>query len=105
MKVYTGFVDIHFLREACYWGDSNTGSDHMLDGRGAPSFSLYFAALDAKLTWPTDTVYQSTVITYLAQVQKHLPKWLYPTTRCIIDTTEAYIQMPSNPTAQQLTFA
>ena len=30
---------------------------------------------------------------------------LYPRTRCIIDATEIYIQMPSNPTAQQLTFS
>ena len=30
---------------------------------------------------------------------------LYPKTRCIIDATEIYIQMPSNPTAQQLTFS
>jgi len=29
---------------------------------------------------------------------------LYPSTRCIIDNTEIYIQMPSNPSAQQLTF-
>ena len=30
---------------------------------------------------------------------------LYPKTRCIIDATEIFIQMPSNPTAQQLTFS
>ena len=30
---------------------------------------------------------------------------LYPSTRCIIDATEIYIQMPSNPSAQQLTFS
>ena len=30
---------------------------------------------------------------------------LYPTTRFIIDATEIYIQMPSNRTAQQLTFS
>ena len=29
----------------------------------------------------------------------------YPTTRCIIDATEIFIQMPSNPQAQQLTFS
>ena len=29
----------------------------------------------------------------------------YPTTRCIIDATEIYIQMPSDPQAQQLTFS
>ena len=30
---------------------------------------------------------------------------LYPRTRCIIDATEVYIQMPLNPTAQQITFS
>ena len=30
---------------------------------------------------------------------------MYPKTRCIIDATEIFIQMPSNPTAQQLTFS
>ena len=30
---------------------------------------------------------------------------LYPTTRCIIDATEIFIQMPLNPTAQQLTYS
>ena len=30
---------------------------------------------------------------------------LYPRTRCIIDATEIFIQMPSNPTAQQMTFS
>ena len=30
---------------------------------------------------------------------------LYPKTRCIIDATEIFIQMPSNPIAQQLTFS
>ena len=30
---------------------------------------------------------------------------LYPSTRCIIDDTEIYIQMSSNPSAQQLTFS
>ena len=29
----------------------------------------------------------------------------YPTTRCIIDATEIYIQQPSSPIAQQLTFS
>ena len=32
-------------------------------------------------------------------------KEFYPTTRCIIDATELYIQAPSNPQAQQLTFS
>ena len=30
---------------------------------------------------------------------------LYPKTRCITDATEIFIQMPANPTAQQLTFS
>ena len=41
-------------------------------------------------------------------VNKFMPitfRMLYPTTRCIIDATEIFIQMPSNPTAQQLTFS
>lgn len=29
----------------------------------------------------------------------------YPQTRCIIDTTELFIEMPSNPSAQQLMFS
>ena len=32
-------------------------------------------------------------------------KEFYPTTRCIIDATELFIQSPSNPHAQQLTFS
>ena len=32
-------------------------------------------------------------------------KEFYPTTRCIIDATELFIQTPSNPQAQQLTFS
>ena len=32
-------------------------------------------------------------------------KDIYPTTRCIIDATEIFIQTPSNPQAQQLTFS
>ena len=30
---------------------------------------------------------------------------LYPSTRCIIDATEIFIQKPQNPSAQQLTFS
>lgn len=30
---------------------------------------------------------------------------MYPCTRCIIDATELFIEMPSNPSAQQLTFS
>ena len=32
-------------------------------------------------------------------------KHLYPSTRCIIDPTEVYIQRPQDPTAQQLRFS
>ena len=32
-------------------------------------------------------------------------KELYPSTRCIIDATEIFIQKPQNPNAQQLTFS
>lgn len=44
----------------------------------------------------------------MARKAKYMPKSFkdkYPTTRCIIDATEVFIQMPSNPTAQQLTFS
>ena len=30
---------------------------------------------------------------------------MYPTTRCIIDAKEIFIEMPANPSAQQLTFS
>ena len=42
------------------------------------------------------------------QVNKYMPesfKNAYPTTRCIIDATEIFIQSPSNPQAQQRTFS
>ena len=42
------------------------------------------------------------------QVNHFMPqlfKEFYPTTRCIIDATELFIQSPSNPQAQQLTFS
>ena len=42
------------------------------------------------------------------QVLHFMPKVFkenYPTTRCIIDATEIFIQSPSNPQAQQLTFS
>ena len=42
------------------------------------------------------------------QVDLFMPKSFkdtYPTTRCIIDATEIFTQMPSNPIAQQLTFS
>jgi hypothetical protein len=43
-----------------------------------------------------------------AQVLHFMPqsfKEFYPTTRCIIDATEIFIQSPSDPVAQQLTFS
>ena len=47
--------------------------------------------------WPTRTI-----------IDSHMPcifKDLYPSTRCIIDATEIFIQKPQNPSAQQLTFS
>lgn len=41
-------------------------------------------------------------------VDKYMPTSFqsqYPRTRCVIDATEIYIQIPSNPTAQQITFS
>ena len=57
---------------------------------------LYFKFRDISL-WPSRQ-----------QVNDYMPpafKESYPTTRCIIDATEIFIQMPSNPQAQQLTFS
>ena len=57
---------------------------------------LYFKFRDISL-WPS-----------WQQVNDYMPpafKESYPTTRCIIDATEIFIQMPSNPQAQQLTFS
>lgn len=150
VQFYTGFADFEtfkiaftFLGEAVYclryWGNSNTGSDHILDSRGAPrkltpmnEFLLVLCRLRCGLL-EIDLAHrfgisQSTVsrilITWInflyfkfkdlniwptkEQIQMHLPKQFkekYPTTRCVIDATEVYIQMPSNPTAQQLTFS
>lgn len=42
------------------------------------------------------------------QVNHYMPRTFkedYPTTRCIIDATEIYIEKPSSPVAQQLTFS
>ena len=41
------------------------------------------------------------------QVDQHMPRCFdeYPRTRCIIDATEIFIQQPSSPAAQQLTFS
>lgn len=42
------------------------------------------------------------------QVQYYMPtsfKDSYPTTRCVIDATEIFIEQPSSPVAQQLTFS
>ena len=47
--------------------------------------------------WPSRTI-----------VDANMPlifKELYPSTRCIIDATEIFIQKPQNPSAQQLTFS
>ena len=63
----------------------------------------------------------NTWIAFLFHKFKELPLWpswdvidhympvsfrsMYPTTRCIIDATEIFIEMPKNPTAQQLTYS
>lgn len=41
------------------------------------------------------------------QVNRHMPHCFsnYPNTRCIVDATEIFIQQPSSPVAQQLTFS
>ena len=47
--------------------------------------------------WPTRSI-----------IDSHMPcifQDLYPSTRCIIDATEIFIQKPQNPSAQQLTFS
>jgi len=41
-------------------------------------------------------------------IDAHVPscfRSMYPTTRCVIDATELFIEMPNNPSAQQLTFS
>ena len=57
---------------------------------------LYYKFKDINL-WPSRM-----------QLNEYMPqhfKDFYPTTRCIIDATEIFIQTPSNPQAQQLTFS
>ena len=57
---------------------------------------LYFKFKDIPI-WPSK-----------GQVNHFMPplfKEFYPSTRCIIDATELFIQTPSNPQAQQLTFS
>ena len=57
---------------------------------------LYFKFKDIPI-WPSKH-----------QVNHFMPplfKEFYPSTRCIIDATELFIQSPSNPQAQQLTFS
>ena len=57
---------------------------------------LFFKFKDINL-WPS----RQQVDNFMPQVFKDS----YPTTRCIIDATEIFIQTPSNPQAQQLTFS
>ena len=57
---------------------------------------LYFKFKDINL-WPSRE-----------QINEFMPKVFknsYPTTRCIIDATEIFIQTPSNPQAQQITYS
>ena len=48
--------------------------------------------------WPSRTILVDTNMPLIF-------KELYPSTRCIIDATEIFIQKPQNPSAQQLTFS
>ena len=57
---------------------------------------LYFKFKDIDL-WPSKEHIQH----FMPQIFKDF----YPSTRCIIDATELFIQFPSNPQAQQLTFS
>ena len=57
---------------------------------------IYFQFKDVNL-WPS----RQQVNCFLPEIFKKF----YPSTRCIIDATEIFIQMPSNPQAQQLTFS
>lgn len=57
---------------------------------------LYFKFKEINI-WPS----RQQVNSFLPEVFKNF----YPTTRCIIDATEIFIQTPSNPQAQQLTFS
>ena len=43
----------------------------------------------------------TTWVNFMFHKFKEIPIW-YPRTRCIIDATKIFIQMPSNPSAQQL---
>ena len=47
--------------------------------------------------WPTREVIDTFMPTCF--------KSMYPTTKCIVDATEIFIEMPANPSAQQLTFS
>ena len=58
------------------------------------NFCLLFKELPI---WPTRSI-----------IDSHMPcifQDLYPSTRCIIDATEIFIQKPQNASAQQLTFS
>ena len=58
--------------------------------------ALYFKFKDISL-WPS----KQRVDHFMPQLFKDF----YPSTRCIIDATELFIQSPSDPQAQQLTFS
>ena len=57
---------------------------------------LYFKFKDINI-WPS----KQQILHFMPKVFKEN----YPTTRCIIDATEIFIQSPSNPQAQQITFS
>ena len=57
---------------------------------------IYFKFKEVPL-WPTREA--------IDQLMPTCFRSTYPTTRCIIDATEIFIEMPANPSAQQLTFS
>ena len=87
-------------------------------GLGLPEQDLAFRF---QISQPTVSRIFNTCINFLFVIFSKVPLWpnqqtidkympasfraLYPTTRCIIDATEIFMQMLSNPTAQQLTFS
>ena len=57
---------------------------------------MYFKFKEVPL-WPSREI-----------IDKYMPacfRDMYPTTKCIVDVTEIFINMPLNPSAQQLTFS
>ena len=57
---------------------------------------MYFRFKELPL-WPT----RETIDKYMPACFRNM----YPTTRCIVDATQIFIDIPANPSAQQLTFS